>query len=138
MNPQPDDFATPSSPPPTRNEVLVPTVAVLAVAVAALAAALLMNRGDGPDTQRLGAAPVARQEVVRAPPLDPTRSMGAGAACANCGVVESVAIAPNKGFQMRIRMDDGSLRTLEQRGALAAGSRVIVEGENLRSMPGPG
>ena len=138
MDPQPDDFATPSSPPPTRNEVLVPTVTVLAVAAVALGAALMMNRGDGADAQRLATAPVARQEVVRAPPLDPTRAMGAGAACANCGVVESVAVASNKGFQMRIRMDDGSLRTLEQRGALAAGSRVIVEGEKLRLVPGPG
>jgi hypothetical protein len=33
---------------------------------------------------------------------------------------------------MRIRMDDGSLRTVEQRGALAAGTRVVVEGGSVR------
>lgn len=136
MDPQPDEFDPPSSPPPTRNEVLVPTVTVLAVAVVALGAALMANRDEAQDGRQLAAAPVARQEVVRAPPLDPTRTMGAGSACQSCGVVESVAAAPDKGFQMRIRMDDGSLRTMEQRGALPAGSRVIVEGAGLRLMPG--
>ena len=33
---------------------------------------------------------------------------------------------------MHIRMDDGSTRTLQQRGALAAGSRVLVEGDSVR------
>jgi len=136
MDPQPDEFEQSSSPPPTRNEVLVPTVAVLAVAVIALGAALMVNRDDVLDGRQLAAAPAARQEVVRAPPLDPTRTMGAGAACQSCGVVESVVEAPNKGFRMRIRMEDGSVRTIEQRGALAAGSRVIVEGDGLRLMPG--
>jgi hypothetical protein len=36
------------------------------------------------------------------------------------------------GYQMHIRMDDGSVRTVEQRGALAAGSRVIVERDSVR------
>lgn len=136
MDPQPDELDPPSSPPPTRNEVLVPTVAVLAVAVVALGAALVANRDEAQNGQQLATAPVPRQAVVRAPPLDPTRAMGAGSACQSCGVVESVAAAPGNGFQMRIRMDDGSLRTIEQRGALAAGSRVIVEGVGLRLMPG--
>jgi hypothetical protein len=39
-------------------------------------------------------------------------------------------------FQMRIRMDDGTLRTVEQRGAVAAGSRVLLEGRSVRVMPG--
>jgi outer membrane lipoprotein SlyB len=35
-------------------------------------------------------------------------------------------------YQMRVRMNDGSLRTIEQASAVQAGSRVIVEGHTLR------
>jgi hypothetical protein len=92
--------------------------------------------------------------VVKAPPVKPSpgtagqpqrrtaeapmssNTLGAGPACANCGVVESVAPVSQQGaFQMRIRMDDGTLRTVEQRGAVAAGSRVLLEGGSLRVMP---
>ena len=41
------------------------------------------------------------------------------------------------GYQMHIRMDDGSTRTVEQRGALAAGSRVVVEGKSVRPLAAP-
>jgi hypothetical protein len=79
--------------------------------------------------------------VVKAPPVNAantrTKALGAGPACRNCGVVESVALPSRQGaFQMRIRMDDGTLRTVEQRDAVAAGSRVLVEGGSVRAMPG--
>ncbi len=35
-------------------------------------------------------------------------------------------------YQMRVRMHDGSIRTIEQPSAVQAGSRVIVEGNTLR------
>jgi len=35
-------------------------------------------------------------------------------------------------YQMRVRMSDGTVRTVEQRSAVAAGSRVVVEGGGLR------
>lgn len=35
-------------------------------------------------------------------------------------------------YQMRVRMHDGSVRTIEQAGAVAAGSRVVVEGNTVR------
>ncbi len=35
-------------------------------------------------------------------------------------------------YQMRVRMNDGSMRTIEQSSAVAAGSRVIVEGNSMR------
>jgi len=35
-------------------------------------------------------------------------------------------------YQMRIRMNDGSYRTIEQGNAIAAGSRVVVEGNSVR------
>jgi ferric-dicitrate binding protein FerR (iron transport regulator) len=142
-DPQDDTYAPTSiEPPPTRGQILVPALAVLAVVVAALAAAVMSKRGDMPGEQ-MAAAPAARQEVVRAPPLKPqartgTSAMGAAPACRTCGVVESVVASAGKGFQMRIRMDDGSLRTVEQRGALAAGTRVVVDGASVKLMPGPG
>lgn len=35
-------------------------------------------------------------------------------------------------YQMRVRMNDGSVRTIEQSGPVAAGSSVVVEGNSLR------
>jgi outer membrane lipoprotein SlyB len=64
--------------------------------------------------------------------------MGAAPACRNCGVVQMVVAVHGyaqpqaSGYQMHIRMDDGSMRMVQQRGALAAGSRVRVEGDSVR------
>lgn len=150
------------TPPPGRAASLLPKLAVVAVAGAAVAAAFMSTRGDPPqDAPMASAPPPPRQEVVRAPPLvvtapplkpparpvqdrqqgsaarGPTTAMGASAACGPCGVVESVVAAPpGAGFEMRIRMDDGSLRKVEQRGAVAAGTRVWVEGGSVRPLPG--
>lgn len=38
-------------------------------------------------------------------------------------------------YQMRVRMNDGTVRTIEQRTAVAAGSHVTVEGRPLRVVP---
>lgn len=38
-------------------------------------------------------------------------------------------------YQMRVRMNDGSLRTVEQASAVQSGSRVIVESNTLRLAP---
>jgi outer membrane lipoprotein SlyB len=35
-------------------------------------------------------------------------------------------------YQMRVRMNDGSTRTIEQSAAVAVGSRVVVEGNSMR------
>lgn len=147
-----------------RAESLVPALAAGLVAITAVAAAVMATRPDPPDaadspvTQAEAptapAAPAAPtsepQEVVKAPPLKPTpavgpvvapqEAMGTAAGCPNCGVVQMVvavhgyAQAQPSGYQMHIRMDDGSVRTVEQRGALAAGSRVIVERDSVRLM----
>ena len=149
----------PDEPPPGRAASYAPKLAVLAVAGAAVTAAFMGTRPDTPAESTVASAPQPRQEVVRAPPLVVTApplkpagsgqaplraderavasAMGAAPACGKCGVVESVLAArPSHNYQMRIRMDDGSLRTVEQRGALAAGTRVVVEGESVRLMPG--
>jgi hypothetical protein len=121
---------------PSPAAALAPTLAVLAVGAAALAAAVMASRPDSPAVEHRAATPPPQREVVRAPPLN---SMGAGPACRSCGVVESVAAVHGaKGFQMRIRMDDGSMRTVEQRGAMPAGTRVVVDGASVKLMPGPG
>lgn len=144
------------------NQQLVSAFAVVTVAVAGLAAALMSRTESQYDAQvqpPVSNAPqeVARapQPVVKAPPLQPSaprgaaaqrdasdantgsKALGAGPACARCGVVESVAMLDRqRGYQMRIRMDDGSLRTVAQRGALPPGSRVVVEGSSVRVLPG--
>lgn len=110
-----------------------PTLAVFAMAVAALAAAVMASRPDSAESDSRMAAARPQQEVVHAPPLN---SMGTGPACRTCGMIESVAAVNGaKGFQMRIRMDDGSLRTVEQRGAMPAGTRVLVDGASVKLMP---
>jgi hypothetical protein len=130
------DVPQQSSVPPSPAAALAPTLAVVVMAGAALAAAVMASRPDEPAFEYRAATPPPQREVVRAPPLN---SMGAGPACRTCGVVESVAAVRNaKGFQMRIRMDDGSVRTVEQRGAMPAGTRVVVDGTTVKLMPGPG
>lgn len=126
-------------------ESLVPVLAVMAVAIVAVAAAVMVKRADtdapsqqaATDTGRPAAA--QQTDVVKAPPLHPpAQAMGAAAACKDCGVVEMVVAVqePGKkrprGYQMHIRMDDGTERTIEQRGALAAGSRVVVQGTTVK------
>lgn len=150
-----------------RQDKLIATLAVTVVAIAALAAVLTARhteerfRQASPSasstaiaTAPAGASSSTPQNVVQAPPLadpsrrtrNPTSAMGAAPAlCRSCGVVESVVAvqgttrgkAQAVGFLMNIRMDDGSARTVEQRGALAAGSRVTVEGETVRIMMPP-
>lgn len=137
--------------PPRRRETLVPALAVAAVALAAVAAAVMVQRTETHVQQQAAAEsrqPQAQaqtqtqpRDVVHAPPLrSPTQAMGGGAACKTCGVVQTVVAVYDeggkkpRGFQMHIRMDDGTLRTVEQRGALAAGSRVLVEGNALKPM----
>jgi hypothetical protein len=124
------------------------------VTVAALAAALMALRPDMPQpaAELADSSTGARKGVVQAPPLkvaalagatqdpqaDATRSMGAAPVCHKCGVVQMVVAVHGyaqpraSGYQMHIRMDDGSTRMVEQRGALAAGSRVVVEGDSVR------
>ena len=142
-----------------QTDKLVALCAVGVVAIAGVGAAMMVGRKDAPDAVVAGVGQVNtsgnRKEVVTAPPLKapantapqnsmrtPTRAtanaMGAAPVCRDCGVVQMVVAVyehgqarPN-GYQMHIRMDDGSIRTVQQRGALAAGSRVMVEGETVR------
>jgi hypothetical protein len=111
--------------------------------------------GDAPPSPTGQAAPVVKAPPLKPPPKPPvtrfarneaaapqggTATMGSPAACVNCGTVEMVVAVlesgkPNaSGYQMHIRMDDGMLRTVEQRGALAAGSRVRIEGGIVRAL----
>lgn len=39
--------------------------------------------------------------------------------------------------EVRVRMDDGSVRTIEQAGSAQAGERVLIEGNKLRPLPSP-
>ena len=134
--------------------------AVTLVTVTALATAVVVTYTDsGPHQQSASAVPVAAvpapPPVIRAPHPNsrtPARAAdrqvasamqhGTDAACSACGVIESVvALEPRAqdepvAYQMRIRMDDGSLRTVEQRDALATGSRVMVAGGSVRPVPG--
>jgi hypothetical protein len=138
------------------NETWVAAFAVGVVGIAGLTAAF-MSRPDAPEAAPLADSTSAQKGVVTAPPLkapmaaiaqqpqhseaaNATRAMGAAPPCRNCGVVQMVVAVHGyaqpraSGYQMHIRMDDGSTRMVEQRGALAAGSRVVVEGASVRPL----
>lgn len=124
-----------------QHKAWVTPVAVGAVAIAALAATWFAAR---PGEAEQGGRPTRplEQPVVKAPPITtPNTSVAGGpprpaAACANCGVVESVAMLQSQRvFQLQVRMADGSLRTVEQSVPLMAGSRVVVEGRVVKPLP---
>jgi len=195
------------------SKALIPTFAVMAVAIAALAAALAGTRlgAQAPETRVAAATPQpavvaptpenkvqpAPVKVAQQPAAKPVPARAA--ACANCGVVESVVAvqrqAPVEGiagtpvtvgtvaggvvggllgnqigsgsgrtaatvlgvaggayagnaieknmkkytaYQVRVRMNDGTVRTVEQRSSVAAGSRVVVEGGAVRPVASQG
>ena len=144
-----------------RRETLVPTLVVTVVAVTAVITSVMVNRNGSPAAEQAADASASQKSVVTAPPLKPappvaakappqdgqdrtvSNAMGGMAACHNCGVVQMVVAVHGygqpkpSGYQMHIRMDDGSTRTVEQRGALAAGSRVLVEGTSVRPLSAP-
>jgi hypothetical protein len=140
------DYEEERAAPPTRRETLVPVLAVSAVAAVAVVTAVMVKQVDrAPEPQQASMqvdVPVANAQVVKAPPLNApaTSSMGGAAACRECGVVQMVVAVYGdgrkepSGYQMHIRMDDGTVRTIEQRGALAAGSRVVVDGRSVKPM----
>jgi hypothetical protein len=129
----------------------MPTLAVMLVVVTAVATAVMVapTVSESADHRPVAAGPVAavpsQPSVVQAPPLDGRASalhQRTGPDCRDCGVIESVvALVPRAqddamAYQMRIRMDDGSLRTVKQRGALATGSRVTMADGSVRSVAG--
>lgn len=153
----------PSGPDPRvrwRRETLIPTITVAVVAVTAVITSVVVSRTELP-TLDAQMAQTEQAPVVKAPPLKPApapvakapaaagesrnggNAMGANIACRNCGVVQMVVAVHGygqpkpSGYQMHIRMDDGTTRTVEQRGALAAGSRVVVEGQTVRALSAP-
>lgn len=122
--------------------LVVVTAVLTAVMVAPTVSELADHR---PVAAGPAAAVPAPPSVVQAPPLDSRASalrQRAGPACRDCGVIESVVALPPRAqddamaYQMRIRMDDGSVRTVKQRGALATGSRVTVADGSVRSVSG--
>jgi hypothetical protein len=154
--------AAPMAAPPSWRERLrfdkssVPAAAVVAVAIVSVTTAVMVTRQEGAKVDVRPPPSVADNRVVRAPPLvvkapplnsaqqlaqarrardggPATDSAGAGPGCRNCGVVESVASNRPSTYQMRVRMDDGTLKSVEQRAAFPAGSRVVLEGGTVRA-----
>ncbi|HWI84104.1 hypothetical protein [Ramlibacter sp.] len=124
-----------------RLETLVTRLAACAVAVAGVSAAYMQTRYPAQPKRAEAPAPSA---VVQAPPLSRPGAAAAGI-CPDCGVIERVVArgpaADSAAYEMRIRMDDGSLRTVAQRGALPSGSRVLLAGRSilvLSDRPGRG
>ncbi|MBI2768113.1 MAG: glycine zipper 2TM domain-containing protein [Burkholderiales bacterium] len=203
------------------SKALIPTIAVMAVTVAALATTLAVTRSNANGSGMPVVTAPARPEVVAVPPLapqapvqpapvvyqPPVRVAQAPAApaapaapvCHTCGVVESVVPVQRQGqpkgiagtqvtpgmaiggvvggllgnqighgngraattvlgaaggayaghaieknttkytvYQVRVRMNDGTVRTVEQRNAIAQGSHVVLEHGALRPVRAKG
>lgn len=126
-----------------RSKALIPTLAVMGVTVMALAAALVVNNsGAQPGGTTVGLGTVAGGVVGGL--LGNQVGGGNGKTAMTVLGVAGGAFAGNTieknmkkvtVYQMRVRMNDGSLRTVEQAGAIQSGSRVIVEGNTLRLAP---
>lgn len=128
-------------------------VSLAAAGAVAIRSALPEAQADEP--VRAAATPVAAATRTTLP----ARLAALQSTCADCGVVESVRSFTRKGrgaglgasagheiekrarsshtvHEVRVRMDDGSLRTIEQVQPEAhAGDRVVVQGNTLK--PGP-
>lgn len=124
-----------------QHKAWIPSLAVVAVVVAALGAVWFATRPDATERGDRPPGPL-EQPVVKAPPITTPNTAVAGGPpatrgdCPNCGVVESVAMLQNpKSFQLQIRMSDGSLRTVQQSVPLMAGSRVVLEGRAVKPLP---
>ena len=204
------------------SKALVAIVAVLGLTVAALAAALLVNRSDAQPGGAAATAPLALSAPATTPvpamapkvvatapkvthPANVNHNTPVAVAkanvCASCGTVEAVTAVKRPGqvngvavgnttigigtvaggvlggllgnqvgngngktlatvvgaaggayagnkveqsmktvtvYDVRVRMNDGSVRNLDISTAPAVGSKVIVEGNNLRSVNGAG
>lgn len=123
----------------------VPAVAVVTVVVTAVLTTFMVTRAErqaeqaqsSPSQAAVAQAPQSRPPARPDAPGAATMRLGAGPACGNCGVIESVVMrAQHGGYRVRIRMDDGSERTVERRDALLAGSRVVLQGQAIRVLPG--
>ncbi|HVZ46263.1 MAG TPA: hypothetical protein VHA82_20835 [Ramlibacter sp.] len=123
----------------------ISAAAVAAVATVALAAAWVTVRPLQLQVQEHAGRPDRPLDlpVVRAPPIDAspsdTSASGGPPACRDCGLVEAVAVQErHTRFEVRIRMDDGSTRTLQQAVPVLAGSRVVVRGGVARPLAAQG
>ncbi len=130
--------------------------------VSLTAAGTIAIRSALPEAAAAPARPAAADAVpaLRAAGL-PMPLAAATPKCADCGVVESVRSVTRKGqgigsdavaaghetqkrarrhtvHELRVRMDDGTLRTIEQAQPEAqAGDRVVVQGNSLKPAPAP-
>jgi len=115
----------------------IPAIAVVVVAITAVGTAVVVTHTDADR-----GAPSIPAVRFADRPADAARKQGAGPACRDCGVVVSVVVLERQApaspvaYQMRIRMDDGSMRTVEQPGPLAAGSRVMLAGGSAHPVGG--
>jgi hypothetical protein len=117
----------------------VPAAAVAAVALTALATAWFSMKPQQADDPRGRPERPLDAPVVRAPPLEQapaTTVLGGASACRQCGTVEAVAAQDNSTrFELRVRMDDGTVQTLQQAVPATAGARVVVRNGVARPAP---
>jgi hypothetical protein len=109
--------------------MLIAAIAVIVFSVAGIATMM----GWMPGALSSGADP-ARAQPVRASKLAKLRVGTAATDCRDCGVVESMrAMEKSVNYEIRVRMNDGTSRTLYERAqpALTIGQKVRVTDQSV-------
>lgn len=107
-------------------------IAAMAVIVFSVAGIVTMM-GWMPGALSTGGEP-ARAQPVPASKLAKPRVVTAATGCRDCGVVESMrAVEKSANYEIRVRMNDGTYRTLYDRArpTLTVGQKVRVTGRGV-------
>lgn len=112
-----------------RSGILYPLMLIAAMAVIVFSiSGIATMMGWMPGLLSRGADPVRVQPAAATEPGTPHGLAGAQA-CRNCGVIESVrALHPSQRYEIRVRMGDGTSRTLYEatRPRVTVGQKVRV------------
>ena len=109
--------------------MLIAAIAVIVFSVAGIATMM----GWIPGALSSSAVPARAQPVPVSKQAKP-RVVTAAAACQDCGVVESMRVVKKSvNYEIRVRMNDGTVRTLYERArpALTIGQKVRVTDQGV-------
>jgi hypothetical protein len=117
-----------------RSGILYPLMLIAAIAVIVFSiSGIATMMGWMPSVLSRSTDP-ARAQPAAATGHGTPRAVDAASACRDCGVVESVrAVEKSRRYEIRVRMGDGTFRTLYEasRPALTVGQKVRVTGQGV-------
>lgn len=119
-----------------RSGILYPLMLIAAIAVIVFSVSgIATMMGWMPSILSRSADPARVKPAAAAEP-GPARAFGGASACRDCGVVESVrAVEKSRRYEIRVRMGDGTSRTLYElaRPGFTSGQKVRVTEQGVVS-----